>query len=511
MIQHIKIDFPPVVKSQTLMNLGRVNVITGRNSAGKSTILRKIIERQDYGVTIERTAELGLTIDGQMGNYSEPSKNSLEDWKNKIIDEVYGKVFFSTSESDVLSMVINAKNNSSVKTYGLANDAGRIAKSLCPELPSKEKKPVLLSPKRRLQYESDANPMVGLDSEATNALSRLFYLKTQLPDSIERKIFERVQFSFTEITGNEFEIQTLNNSNHPRIQLQFRRKGGSWIIGQNDGLGLTEVLSIILYALDGSSELLLVEEPENHLHPDLQRKLLYFLSSVEDRQFLLSTHSPIFLNPTIVDRIYFCKYNNGEINVDDNTSRAEALTHLGVLAIDNLTSDAVVIAEGKTDQIVIDYILSKWLDAPSNVSVSYVFLSGSMMVYFDPTPFAQIRNTFALLDFDTSNIDAQKKFIKNCNQSGITPTQLKRYSLENYYSLDAIRTVFGDLVSSEIKILEESKPVWKQLADANHDESWWKGELKSSRRINSILKNMTRKDIEKTDLHEFCTKVKSTL
>ncbi len=49
----------------------------------------------------------------------------------------------------------------------------------------------------------------------------------------------------------------------------------------------------------------------------------------------------------MVDRIYFCNYKDGEIIIDDNTSRAEALSQIGVLAIDNLTSDAVVIYRRK--------------------------------------------------------------------------------------------------------------------------------------------------------------------
>jgi len=185
--------------------------------------------------------------------------------------------------------------------------------------------------------------------------------------------------------------------------------------------------------------------------------------------------------------------------------------NLGVLAIDNLTSDAVIITEGKTDQVVIDHILMKWLDTPSSASVSYVFLSGSMMVYFDPTPFAQLRSTFALLDLDTSNAPAQKSFIDNCSESGIVPTQLKRYCLENYYTLDAIRETFKSIVPVEITKLDETTPPWKQLSDSSHDENWWKGELKSYRRIVSILSHMSISDIEGTDLIEFCRSVKTAL
>lgn len=153
----------------------------------------------------------------------------------------------------------------------------------------------------------------------------------------------------------------------------------------------------------------------------------------------------------------------------------------------------------------------KWLEAPANASISHVLLGGSMMVYFDPKPFSEIRNVFTLLDLDTTNEDAQKKFIKSCEAEGIHPSKLKRYCIENYYTLDAIRQVFGDIVPAKLKSLDENVPPWKQLVDDKHDESWWKGELKSARRITAILENMNLSDIEGTDLLEFCTKIKSTL
>jgi len=510
MIQHLRIDFPPIVKSQTLLHLGKVNILTGRNSGGKSTILRRIIEKPDIGITYEQSNEIKSKVRQHIRDLSRPDPQQINDWVTMIMNNLDGKILFTSSENEARDLILEAKEKSPVKSYNLEADIIQIVKALV-SLTLKGDKPLLLSPKRRIPFETDANAMLKLDSEASSALSRLFYLQTQLPDSNERKVLDKIHASFNDITGYEFDVQMLNVRHPPQIQLYFRRMGDPWIVAQNEGLGLTEVLSIILYSLDGSHPLLLIEEPENHLHPDLQRRLLSFLNSVEDRQFILSTHSPVFLNPTMVDRIYFCKFSDGDIKIDDNTNRAEALSQIGVLAIDNLTSDAVLITEGKTDQVVIDYIVRKWLKAPANASISHVFLAGSMMVYFDPTPFAQLRNTFALLDLDTSNATAQGVFVKGCDKAGICPTKLIRYCLENYYTLDAIRAVFGEVVPNQIESLNETIPPWKQLADTVHDEDWWKGELKSARRISHIINQMKISDIEGTDLLEFCRKIKSVL
>jgi hypothetical protein len=511
MIQHLRINQPPLINSQNLLNLGRVNILTGRNSSGKSTILKTILEKPDIGITYRRSPETESKIRGQIPNYSEPDQYHIDDWVIKILEILDGKTVFTSSEADVYALVDKARVSSTVSRYGLdPRLPGKIAKALVP-LTKEGGKPLLLSPRRRLPYETEANVTQPLDSEASGALSRLFYLKNQMPDSRERKAFDDIHASLRGITGSEFDVQVLATAHPPDIQLQFRRIGGSWIVAQNEGLGLTEILSILLYSLDGTHQLLLIEEPENHLHPDFQRRLLSFLNSVEDRQFILTTHSPVFLNPTMVDRIYFCKYESGEIKIDDHTSRMDALSDIGVLAIDNLTSDVVLITEGKNDVIVIEHIVRKWLEASPSASISHVFLAGSMMMHFDPTPFAQIRNTFVLLDRDTRNSPAQKAFSAACLKIGLVPTQLTRYCIENYYTLEALRATFGDLIPSQVKALDNAKPPWKQLTDTVHDEDWWEGELKSARRISRIMNHMTVSDIEGTDLLDFCRRIRSTV
>lgn len=510
MIQHLKIDFPPLVNSQFLLNLGKVNILTGRNSSGKTTILKRILEKPDVGITFQSDEQTKQILRRQMGDYSRPTEDEIDNFLNKSLEMLEGKTLYTSSAKDAADIITEAKKISAISHYGFDREIMSIAEALVLS-PLSEDSVLFLSPKRDMPHMTQAIFTGKLDAQSYMALSRLFFLKNQAADTRDKITFENIYKNFVEITGLEFDIQILEKEPATTIQLLFRKTGGNWIVAQDEGLGLMEVLSMIVYSLDGKYQLLLIEEPENHLHPDLQRKLLSFLNSIESRQFILSTHSPVFLNPTMVDRIYFCKNTNREIIIDNDTNRAEALSHIGVLAVDNLTSDAIIITEGKTDQVVIDHIIMKWLDARANASISHVFLAGSMMKYFDATPFAQLRNTFALLDRDTSNSSAQKTFISACITVGILPSQLTRYCLENYYTLDAIKATFGELVPIKVKSLDKATPPWKQLADTNHDENWWKGELKCFRRISSILNKMSIADIEGTDLLEFCMKIKSVL
>ena len=72
-------------------------------------------------------------------------------------------------------------------------------------------------------------------------------------------------------------------------------------------MGLQDLLIILYFALASDHEVVLIEEPENHLHPEIQRRLIGFLREKTKKQFFLSTHSSIFLNTQFADRVFTCR------------------------------------------------------------------------------------------------------------------------------------------------------------------------------------------------------------
>jgi hypothetical protein len=508
MIHHIKIDAPPIIQSQFMTNLGRVNVVTGKNSAGKSTILNQILHNCDTGIEYKNFDEITQFFNSAR-KYSSPSPYQIDTWVDIFLQRTKGKIIY-TSDIDEMRTLLHATKQMTIGNHPLTSEVNEIAQNLVSHSPNR-KKVLFLSPKRKLPHKITVEATDTLDPAAQSALSRLFFLKNQTEGSQEKTRYILIFENFKKITGREFDIQLLLNSNPPDIQLLFRRLGGEWINAENDGLGLPEVLSIILYAIDGDYGLLLIEEPENHLHPDYQRKVIAFLQTVINRQFIISTHSPVFLNPTLVDRIFCCNYSDGEIKINDTTSRADVLTNIGVLSVDNLTSDAIIISEGITDHIIIDYIVKNWMHVRDNAWISGVLLGGSSMKYFDPAPFTESRNVFALIDLDPDNSQAQRIFIAACETTGISPRQLSRYSIENYYTVDAIRAVYGDKVPEGLATFNEAEPIWDQLATEAFNAKMWRGRLKSLRDIPKILDKMTVADIEGTDLHDFCIQVRQAI
>jgi ABC-type transport system involved in cytochrome c biogenesis ATPase subunit len=130
MIEHINIHFPELIKSQKMLNLGKINILTGKNSSGKSTILGRILSKPDYGITIHSSEKIQSVVREQIGNYAKPSNQAIDDWVKNILTLIDGKIFFNSSEEEVYPIILDAKNNSAVNIFGLAEDIKRVSKAL---------------------------------------------------------------------------------------------------------------------------------------------------------------------------------------------------------------------------------------------------------------------------------------------------------------------------------------------------------------------------------------------
>ena len=82
-------------------------------------------------------------------------------------------------------------------------------------------------------------------------------------------------------------------------ELRFRTPGSTWVRSTNMGFGVTYALPIILAGLIAQNDgLLLVENPEAHLHPAGQSRMGVFLAWLAGRgvQIIIETHSDHVIN-----------------------------------------------------------------------------------------------------------------------------------------------------------------------------------------------------------------------
>jgi hypothetical protein len=101
-----------------------------------------------------------------------------------------------------------------------------------------------------------------------------------------------------------------------------------------------------------------------------------------------------------------------------------------------------------------------------------------------------------LVDKDPKSSRVRKRFVENCEKYGIPVTRLKRYSIENYFSVPALRQVFGSQIPASLHEIDPNIKVEDQIG------------LNPKKCNGKIARAMSLGEIKNTDLHEFLLEVK---
>jgi len=349
---------------------------------------------------------------------------------------------------------------------------------------------VLIPPLREPELSININTSQEVQPSGPGLINYLHFAKNQYSGS-DLATYNTIQSAFTRVTsGFGFVIQPNRNN---QIALFFGTSQGTLREAAACGRGLIDVLLILYFAVHPKWNLVLIEEPESHVHPDMQRRLLSFLREQHSKQFFLTTHSNVFLDGAFVDRVLFTSYSGDKVVIDDATGRARILSDLGYAVTDNLVSDLVILVEGPKDAPIVEEFLVK-LGLWEKFAIKVWPLGGDIMDQLDLSVFAEHYRMIALLDQDPGSKGVREKFEAKCAQYKIPVVRLKRRAIENYFTLAALRKVFGKQIPSELESLDHDVPVVKQLG------------LNPKGNSRAIARAMDLKDIEGTDLMGFFNK-----
>jgi predicted ATP-dependent endonuclease of OLD family len=241
------------------------------------------------------------------------------------------------------------------------------------------------------------------------------------------------------------------------------------IIDSNVGLfpayvggGDQSVLGLVWETFEANS-IICIEEPENHLHPRLQRFLLKYLQELSTKtQVMISTHSPIFASqPDISNVLLVTKDAEGATQIEsiNETNVYRIIDELGVKPADNLDFDTVVFVEGKCDVKIFESFKLTLLKGGENVG--FVDAGGwTNMEYFANAKilrsFKPSRNIFVIFDGDTEkHREIKKRLLSELNIKDENIITLPENQAEAYLLVpSAIRRAFPNLNLSESEISE---------------------------------------------------------
>jgi len=276
MFEYLKVkNHKGITSDVELRGLGHINILCGKNNSGKTSILEVIGKKWDNRENFAIGRK--FSKDEFLEHFNRKADAMGVGYRNKAWFDKYcdfniehALILYTDTIDDHIKEVKEFRdrfilNPGERYEFDLKNMFDNFFSELISNY-----KPILIIPKRSLEIRT---PITVQQSEFYSEGGRfitnlLFDLKNKTPDSPEAEKYKEIYTAFEQITGCSFSVSKDRND----LVLNFNILGvGKWVEGDASGLGLHDVLVLITFIFASDATLFLIEEPENHLHPEMQK------------------------------------------------------------------------------------------------------------------------------------------------------------------------------------------------------------------------------------------------
>ena len=191
--------------------------------------------------------------------------------------------------------------------------------------------------------------------------------------------------------GYEWNLQC-TNAHKNQYDIRLSKQGSSFMVSAASS-GERELLTYLfaIYALNLRDALIVIDEPELHLHPRWQKTLLGLFEKLgkdTGNQFVMATHSPVFVSPSSIQYVsrVFSESQQTRITRLGDSNLPESRHLFNIVNSQNnervFFADKVVLVEGISDRIFFEAVLLRFAKSSSGLIYEVVDVGGKM--FFDP-------------------------------------------------------------------------------------------------------------------------------
>ncbi len=269
------------------IELGNYNLLCGTNGSGKSSIIQSLLLLSQNSDNSDRVILNGRII--KLGDFSEVK--NFEKGRNEAI-EILVKSEEGKENAIKFDDELNAKERKN--DFKLTFDknifylsANRIGAADTYE-------------------DSEENIRFGINGEYAISFLRQHY-EAILTDefcydkNFSKSLRDQVNYWLKRICDSEIDVDKIEKTT--KVRATYKNYGNYNVRNTNTGSGISYVVSILIICLgmslleDTGKKILLIENPEIHLHPKAQSVLAEFMMFVSNNvQLIVETHSDHFFN-----------------------------------------------------------------------------------------------------------------------------------------------------------------------------------------------------------------------
>ncbi len=283
-----------------------------------------------------------------------------------------------------------------------------------------------LSPFIAIQENFSSSATRQMDHDAKNISGVIHTLHSSKPEKINeiKSLLSQIiniDDLFTPIAESTTTIAIKEKNQSNDIEIKNLSAGFKYILA---------VITRLVTAEPGS--LIMLEEPENHLHPKAIRQLIQILQNYSlMHQILFTTHSPVALLNFSIDNIFLTeRIDNGSTSVSriTNDNVDSIIDNLGIYPSDFFEHDLIIFVEGKFD-VAIYNSFSKKTDK-TKTNICFIDTEGwtNMPFYADAKILKKLRLqpiVMVILDGDTKDKKQERAYSNVVSQMNLPAKNIK--------------------------------------------------------------------------------------